>query len=443
MDIRNISVIGLGKLGFPLAVCLANKGYQVIAVDVDQDKIKAMGETRVPFYEPGLKEILEGAMDKLKVTDDYNIAVLNSEVTFIVVPTPSNKEGGFSTEYVLKAIRQIGPVLRNKTSYHLVVLTSTVIPGSIDGEIKPGLESYSKKTCGVDFGLCYNPEFIALGSVVYDLYHPDFVLIGESDAHSGEALASVYEKFCDNRPPIARMNFINAELTKLLLNTYLTMKISYANMVAQLCESLAGADVDVITRALGMDSRIGSRYLKGALAYGGPCFPRDNLALLYTARRAGIMAGLTEATHTFNVQQIDRLAEMVLSKLPPDGKVGILGLSYKPNTDVIEESPGILLARILIGKKVPAVLYDPAACENARRFLKDRTNFAATTQECIERTDVIVITTPWEEFKEIHPSYFQDSKRRRIIIDCWRILDPVKYKAIAEHIQPGVGPLKD
>lgn len=443
MDIRSISVMGLGKLGFPLAVCLANKGYEVIAVDVDQEKIKAMREAKVPFYEPGLKEILEGAKDKLEATDDYNIAVLNSEITFIVVPTPSNKEGGFSTEYVLEAIQQIGSVLRNKTSYHLVVLTSTVIPGSIDGEIKPGLESCSKKTCGVDFGLCYNPEFIALGSVVYDLYHPGFVLIGESDAHSGEVLTSVYEKFCNNRPPIVRMNFINAELTKLLLNTYLTMKISYANMVAQLCESLAGADVDVITRALGTDSRIGSRYLKGALAYGGPCFPRDNLALLYTARKAGIRAGLTEATHTFNTQQIDRLAETVLSKLPPDGKVGILGLSYKPNTDVIEESPGVLLARILIGKKVPAVLYDPAACENTRRFLKDRVNFAATAQECIERTDVIVITTPWEEFKEISPSYFRDSKRRRIIIDCWRILDPVKYKGLAEYIRPGAGPLKD
>jgi UDPglucose 6-dehydrogenase len=192
--------------------------------------------------------------------------------------------------------------------------------------------------------MCYNPEFIALGSVIRDFLNPDFVLIGESDERSGQVLEGIYRQVCENDPPIVRMNFINAELTKLAVNTFVTTKISFANMLARICERLPGADVDVVTRALGLDSRIGAKYLKGAVSYGGPCFPRDNLALIATARKVGAPADIAEATDRFNRWQVGWLADLVWAYLPEGGVVGILGLAYKPNTDVVEESVGLLLA---------------------------------------------------------------------------------------------------
>lgn len=243
-----------------------------------------------PIYEPGLQDLLNANQELLTGTNDYENAVMNSDVTFIVVPTPTESNGDFSLHYVLEAAKNIGDVLRKKQDYHLMVLTSTVMPGAIDKELRPYLESRSGKKCGQDLGLCYNPEFIALGTVIRDFLNPDFILIGESDSHSGEILESLYKQVCENDPPIARMCIINAELTKLAVNTYVTIKITFANMLARICERLPGADVDVVTSALGLDSRIGRKYLKGSIGYGGPCFPRDNGALKTLARSIGTSA---------------------------------------------------------------------------------------------------------------------------------------------------------
>jgi UDPglucose 6-dehydrogenase len=178
---------------------------------------------------------------------------------------------------------KIGKALARKNSYHLVVLSSTVMPGATE-KIRQMLEQTSGKRCGEEFGFCYNPEFIALGSVIRDMLNPDMLLIGESDERAGQILAGIYGNVCKSKPVVARMNFVNAELTKLSVNTYVTTKISYANMLAEICEKLPGADADVVTSALGLDSRIGRKYLKGALGYGGPCFPRDNVAFAALAR---------------------------------------------------------------------------------------------------------------------------------------------------------------
>jgi UDPglucose 6-dehydrogenase len=292
-----ISVIGLGKLGAPLAACLAAKGHSVIAVDVDAQKVDAINEGRAPVFEPGLEEKIGQSNGRLRATQDIAEAVAASEITFIVVATPSETDGGFSNRYVLATCESIGRALRSKTNFHVVALTSTVMPGSSDGEVRAALEKASGRRAGQDFGLCYNPEFIALGSVIHDFLNPDFVLIGESDARSGGILESLYREVCDNSPMFARMNLLNAEITKLSVNAFVTTKISFANMLARMCELLPGASVDVVTAALGLDSRIGAKYLKGAVSYGGPCFPRDNLALAAFARGIGAPADLAESTH--------------------------------------------------------------------------------------------------------------------------------------------------
>ncbi len=444
MKIENISVVGLGKLGFPFAVCLVHKGFKVTAVDEDKERVELLNRGEVPFYEPGLKELLALSRHNLKGTTDYGIAVKNSRITFIVVPTPSDSLGDFSLKCVLQSCKQTGEVLKKKKDFHLVVVTSTVTPGSMDREIKPALSVHSGKRCKDQFGLCYNPEFIALGRVVHNLYNPDFILIGESDRKSGDILSSLYGRFCGEDKKIARMNFVNAELTKLLVNTFVTMKISYANMIERLCELLTEGDVDVVTKALGLDKRIGPEYLKGGLGYGGPCFPRDNVALACAARKVGSSVPLAEATHKFNQDQIYRVVDMVLAKLPEKGKVGILGLSYKPDTDVVEESQGLLLARIMMDKNVPVILYDPVAAKKAKKALGLKVNIASSVRECIKEAQVLVIATAWDEFTSISPDDFK-GLAKRAVIDCWRILNRDNFlslpvKETIEYVPLGIGP---
>lgn len=439
----NISVIGLGKLGSPLAAVLASKGHTVVGVDLNEQFINALNEGRSPVAEPGLDELVQRSQARLSATTDCEAAIEETEVSFIIVPTPSESDGEFSLKYVLSAAESIGRALQRKNEFHLVVLTSTVMPGATQNEVLPALEKYSGKYCGTDFGLCYNPEFIALGSVIHDMLHPDFILIGESDVHSGEMLTNIHLGVCDNSPLVARMNFVNAELTKLAVNTFVTTKISYANMLAQVCEQMPGADVDVVTSALGLDTRIGRRYLKGALGYGGPCFPRDNIAFSRLARQVGANSSLAEATDRANRQHITWLTDIVLRELPPNGKVGVLGLSYKPHTNVIEESQGLELASNLLAKGVPLALYDPAAMENARAVLSKEAVFANSIEECTRQVDVVVITTPWDEFKALSPQDLNYSNGRPTVIDCWRILPLEEYDSSVNYVALGRGPLKD
>jgi UDPglucose 6-dehydrogenase len=314
------------------------------------------------------------------------------------------------------------------------------MPGSTEAKLKPTLECFAEKTCARDFGLCYSPEFIALGSVIRDFLNPDFLLIGESDSTSGELLASLYKNVCENNPPVARMTPVNAELTKLALNTFITTKITFANMLARLCERLPGADVDVVTSALGLDGRIGSRYLKGAVGYGGPCFPRDNLALAALAQSLDAPAMLAQATDDFNRQQVQWLAQLAKKYLPQRGRVGILGLAYKPNTDVVEASPGLLLAELLAREGVDVTLYDPAGMENARKMLSRDVSFAASASECAGAADVVVIATPWEEFKQLPSSVFTRHSPPRVVIDCWRVLDQERVGPSGVYVPLGLGP---
>lgn len=434
-----ISVIGLGKLGLPLAAAVASKGYRVVAVDTDPHIVQLINCGQSPIFEPGLTELLQQSRERLRATTHAEEAVLDTEVTFIVVPTPSDEHGGFSLCHVEKACESVANALQEKRGFHLVALTSTVMPGATGNVIKPLLEKRTGKQCGTDFGLCYSPEFIALGSVIHDFLNPDFVLIGESDDRSGDFLEGLYNRVCENSPKVVRMNLVNAELTKIAVNTYVTTKISFANMIARICERLPGGNVDVVTSALGLDSRIGSKYLKGAVGYGGPCFPRDNKALSACAKSIGASAGLAEATDAFNRQEVEQLANIVKSNLPQGGSVGILGLAYKPNTDVIDESQGLLLAKALASCGIPVVTYDPAALHNAKRNLNSQVTYASSAIDCIRAADVVIVATPWEEFQNLDVRDFDRHSSPRVLIDCWRIYDARKFNAGVRYVPTGIG----
>lgn len=438
MELTTASVIGLGKLGAPMAAAIASRGLYVIGVDVDARKVEALNSGRPPVFEPGLADLLQATKGRLTATNDLGAAVLASDVTFIVVPTPSEPGGGFSLKYVLQACEGIGVGLATKNRFHLVVLTSTVMPGSTGGPVREVLEKTSGKRCGEDFGLCYSPEFIALGSVIRDFLNPDFILIGESDPRSGALLEQLYRRICENNPPVARMNFVNAELTKLAVNTFVTTKISFANMLARICERLPGGDVDVVTMALGLDSRIGPKCLKGAVGYGGPCFPRDNLALVALADQLGVPATIAEATDEFNRSQVDWLADRLKEYLSPDGKVGILGLTYKPHTDVVEEAFGLMLAAKLADQGYTVVAYDPAGLGNAQRILGSRVRFVDAAEQCIAEADVVVVATPWPLFRELPAEAWARHGPPRVVVDCWRVLGHLAGHAGVAHVPLGV-----
>jgi len=426
-----------------MVAAMAARGIRAIGVDSDAAKVEAIGRGRPPVFEPRLAETLILAQGRLTATQSVEDAVRDSDITFIVVATPADADGSFSLRYVLPVCEAIGRALASKRKFHLVALTSTVMPGSTGGEVRETLERASSKCAGTDFGLCYSPEFIALGSVIRDFLNPDLLLIGESDGRAGAMLESLYRSVCENRSPVARMNLVNAEIAKLAVNTYVTTKISFANMLARLCEKVPGASVDVVTGAIGLDSRIGGKYLKGAISYGGPCFPRDNVALIALADRLGASADLPRATHEFNRAQIRCLADTVEQNLGSGEAAGILGLTYKPNTDVTEEAAGLLLAQELAKRRVRTIAFDPEGHVRAAITLGSAVHLAASAEVCIAKSGVVVLATPWPEFLAISVKRWGRSGSPRVVIDCWRALRHLESAKGIRYFGLGIGVLRE
>ena len=435
-----VNVVGLGKLGAPLAAVLASRGFSVIGLDVNKVLVDALNAGKMPIIEPQLNELLAANKARLSATMDANEAIQKSDASFVIVPTPSDQTGFFSNRFVLQAMATLGKALRNKTGYHMVVITSTVMPGTTGSEIKAALEAASGRKVGPDLGLCYNPEFIALGSVVRDMLTPDSILIGESDAKAGDMLQTIYLSMCENKPPVQRMNFINAELTKISVNTYVTTKISYAIMLADICDRLPGADVDVVTRALGADSRIGIKYLKGAMGYGGPCFPRDNVAFAALARKIGARADVAEATDRINNHQIDRLANLVAKFAKSGTRIALLGLSYKPQTPVVEESHSVKLAARLADAGYVVSVHDPLAQAAAVSVLGDKVVEASSMEEAVRECDLLIVATGWPDYKAIDPAWCKRSSGSRLtVLDLWRTLPADKFADVADVLYLGSG----
>jgi UDPglucose 6-dehydrogenase len=434
--VTGASVVGLGKLGAPLLAVLARQGFEVYGLDLNPRTVAKIESGVAPVEEPKLQELLTSHRARIHATADWREAIGNSEVTYLLVPTPSDADGGFKNDYLLAAIDEIGAVLRGNAAYHLVVVSSTVMPGSVGGPIRDRLEAAARKRVGRDLGLCYNPEFVTLRNVVEGLLRPDFVLIGESDAQAGAMLETVSRRIVGDHVPIVRMNFVNAELTKIAVNTYVTMKISFANMLAEVCDNLAGADADVVTAALGRDSRIGGKYLRGATGYGGPCFPRDTVAFAAMARQAGTEANLALATHAINERQLQRIIAIVAEQVTPGARVAVLGLAYKPDTPVTDHAQGIMLAAELNTMGYHVIAHDPLALDAARSMLARGIEIAASAADAVATADAVAIMIPAAEYMDFFAGW-SGGGRPRLIVDCWRIVDPAGGLAKQHIVQLG------
>ena len=405
-----------------MAAAFASRGFDVIGVDVNQRSIELVNEGRAPVQETNLDETIAANKERITATASHEDAVLNSDISFVIVPTPSDERGAFSLQYAAWAFKEIGKALAKKKSYHNVVLTSTVLPGSTRQALIPILEKASGKKAGPDFGVCYSPEFIALGSIINDFLNPDFTLIGELDERSGAQLEELYSRVMTNGSGSARMSIENAELTKISVNTFVTTKIAFANMLAEICEKLPGGDIDVVTNALGMDTRIGRRYLTGALGYGGPCFPRDNVALSFIARQLGVEARLAETTDSMNRAIAQTVCDKILPQLRDGATVAVLGLSYKPFSHVTEESQAVSIARYLSKSGMRVVAFDPMSSDMALEELRTEIVILDSLDECLKQAEAVLITTPDPFFNSLEPEQFVNDWSQVLVLDLWRIL---------------------
>lgn len=431
-----ISVIGLGKLGAPLVATLAYRGFKVIGVDINQKFVDLINQKKANIIEPQLSEYLAKYSKLISATSDFTQAVMDSDITLIIVPTPSNKKHEFSTKFVEKAAKSIGQVLKTKKTYHLVAVVSTVLPLDCKKKIIPKLEKYSAKKCGQDFGFCYNPEFIALGSVIKNLLNPDFILIGEFDKKSGDMLAIFYRNFCLNKAPLSRMSIVNAELTKISLNSYITTKISFANYLSSLCELIPGANVDCVTGALGFDKRISPYYFKGGTSFGGPCFPRDTRAFIGLSKKFGLKAKIIMAVDEYNQLHSKHLVDVIIKNLSAKNRhVVILGTSFKPDTPVIEESTAVSIIPQLIGNQIKITVYDPLSLNEIKKLFNKQINYADSIERCLSKAGVVVIATADPIFKSINSNNFKSGVT---IIDCWRLLDATKLADNVNYIPLGI-----
>jgi UDPglucose 6-dehydrogenase len=418
-SVSNYSIIGLGKLGSSIAAAIASKGHSVIGVDVNQRAVELLNSGMSPVDETDVQRIIEAHKTSVAATSDFRFAIASSDVSFVIVPTPSMEDGSFSLGYVKSAFTEIGRALKDKDDYHLVVLVSTVLPGSMAQQLVPLLGEESGKTAGEEFGVCYSPAFVALGSVVRDFMNPDLALIGELDARSGDVLERCYEEIFEKPKNVKRMSFENAEITKMAVNTFVTTKIAFANSLAQLCMSVPGGNVDHVTEALGCDSRIGPKCLKSAMGYGGPCFPRDNKALRAFATSTGNSLQLAEATDHSNTDFLDQTVQFI-NELGAEQNIAVLGLAYKPNTSVIDASPSIYLAERLNLSGHNIFAYDPLAGANAREVLSDNVVVTSTLAATLRHADVVLVTTTDPEFEMLDASSFV--ARPVTVVDFWRTL---------------------
>lgn len=427
-----VSVLGTGYVGITVA-CLADFGHDVTLIGRTEDKAKMINAGTSPIYEPGLDEILKRNVDRglLRATTSYD-SMADADAIFICVGTPSRDDGSIDLSQVEDVSNTIGQYLKDAKNYKIVVVKSTVVPNTTLGFVTPILEKVSGKKAGVDFGVCMNPEFLREGCGVFDFMNPDKIVIGGIDEKSIKTLGDLYSRF-DSKVPRVETDLTTAEMIKYAQNSMLAARISFMNEMAKICERI-GADVKDVSYAIGLDSRIGPKFLNAGAGFGGSCFPKDVKALVSTAKSFGIEPKMLNATLQTNEDMAEHVVKLVNDSLGnvSGKKIAVLGLAFKSDTDDMRESRAVPVIRKLLSLGASIKAYDPKATENAKQILGDSIVYSASMDDCVSGTDACVIMTEWDEFKKLDLS-----KIRSPIIDGRRIINPedalkrgVAYKGI-------------
>ena len=441
-----ISVVGIGYVGLCTALAFASKGFKVIASDNDEAKVSKVRQGIAPFFEHGIQGLLENALQEGSFTclsNQTKTAILETDLTFITIGTPSKSNGEPDLQFMKSATRDIGRALGKKDTYQLIIVKSTVLPGTTRKIVKTILEKESAKKCGVDFGLCMNPEFLQQGSALNSILHPDRIIIGAYDEKSGSMLESVYKTFYDkNLPPMIMTSLPSAELIKYASNSFLATKISFINMIASICEKLPEGDVKTVAVAMGLDKRIGPLFLNAGLGYGGSCFPKDLKALISFSKKIGSKPKLLKAVEDINNKQALKAVQFCKEQLEKlEGKqISILGLSFKPNTDDMREAPSIPIISQLIQEDARVVVYDPVVIPAAKTIFKNKIEYATSISECLENAECCILVTEWDEFRKLEPEDFIKKMKRPFLIDGRRIYNPELFGEKLKFAAIGLGP---
>lgn len=416
-----LAVVGTGYVGLVTAAVLADFGNQVTGVDVDEAKIKILKAGRSPFYEPGLSDLLirNQKSSRLEFTTDYSQAIPEADVVFICVGTPSDNNGQADLKYVFAASRSLAPYLKDGA---VVVIKSTVPPGT-HLKVKQIIDDKTKK----EYFLASVPEFLREGSAIEDTLHPDRVVIGVDDEQAQKLLLDLHRPINGKR---ILTDIVSAQLIKYTANAFLASKISFTNEVARLCDAYQ-ADVMKVMEGIGEDKRIGKAFLHPGLGYGGSCFPKDVKAILAFGKQRKIDLNVIKGAHVTNQVQVDYFISKMEAKLSvlKSVKVGVLGLAFKGNTDDIRESRALILIENLIAKGAFIYAYDPMAMDNVKKFYPDlKISYLPNWQAVAKKSEVLVIATDWNEFKELNLEELAEISKIRYIFDGRNILNPDKVK---------------
>ena len=418
-----LSIIGTGYVGLVTGTCFAEVGHHVICVDNDAAKVKMLQAGGIPIYEPGLEELVKKnvAAGRLKFTSSTADGVQQSDVVFIAVPTPPQPDGSVDLSYIERVARDIAAAM---TSYKIVVDKSTV-PVKTGEKVAETIKRYCPAK--VEFDVVSNPEFLREGFAVGDLMNPDRVVIGVASQRPAAAMKEIYSPF---KAPIIVTDINSAELIKHAANSFLALKISYINAIANICEA-AGANVQEVANGIGLDDRIGRRFLNAGIGFGGSCFPKDLSAFIKISEQVGYEFKLLKEVQRINADQMERFIKKVTDTLwvLKDKKIGVLGLAFKQNTDDVRSSPAIDLCQHLLKDGASLRVHDPKAMDKAKALLPNVT-YVDDMNAVAEGCDAIVVATEWDEFKQLDLARAKKSMTHPIMFDGRNLFDPTEMEKL-------------
>ncbi len=416
----NITIIGAGYVGLTTAACFANLGHKVLCIDINEKRINELKGGKIPFYEPGLKDLVvfQKEKNRLSFSTDIKEGVAFSNIVFSCVGTPQSENGSADLSAVFEVAKFISEHATEKT---LIVNRSTVPPGTAEKCNELTKDSIS---------IASNPEFMKEGSAIHDFTHPDKIVFGTKDEQTSKVLRQVYAGLHRPYVNIIETNWETAEMIKYANNSFLATKISFVNEIANICD-MTKADIKTVVKAMGMDYRISPRFLNAGIGYGGSCFPKDIQALRYLAEEKGYEAKLLEEVHQTNERQKLQLIKKLKALITNlEGKtITIWGLSFKPKTSDIREAPSLILIKELLNEKAKINVYDPVAISEATNIFNDRITYSSTVQDSVKGSSAILLVTEWDEFRNVDLTMLGNKMEQKILLDGRNIYDPKMVQA--------------
>ncbi|NBC83207.1 MAG: nucleotide sugar dehydrogenase [Bacteroidetes bacterium] len=438
-----IAIVGTGYVGLVTGTCFAETGVTVTCIDIDEAKINKLHEGKIPIYEPGLENLVKTNVEKKRLSFSTSLkeSILDAEAIFIAVGTPPDEDGSADLKYVLGVAREIGMYMQD---YILVVTKSTVPIGTSEKVRKAVKSELDKRNSALEFDVASNPEFLKEGAAISDFLKPDRIVVGVDNDRGKKIMERLYHPFLLNGHPLLFMDIPSAELTKYAANSMLATKISFMNDIANLCE-IVGADVNMVRKGIGSDSRIGPKFIYAGAGYGGSCFPKDVKALIKTGTDNKYNLEILQSVENVNTRQKEVIFNKIHHHFNGDLKgknFGMWGLSFKPQTDDMREAPSLVLIDKLLAEGAKVKAYDPVAMDEARRILGDKIEYAEDNYDALIDADALILITEWPEFRVPNYKVLQKIMKNKIIFDGRNIYDPNEMKEFGfEYYSIGRNPV--